>query len=251
LDMFAAAVFAGARSMVDWNDRNRFCPACGSPTYSLWAGWKLSCTTLLPWADNAGKKPCPSGLGLQNFSHPRTDPVVIMLAMNETRDKVLLGRNKRFPAKFYSALAGFVEPGESYEDAVRREMWEEAGVKVWNVRYHSGQPWPFPANLMLGFYATADPNQPIRTDLDNELEDAQWYTREEVLASLIATSSTTNDRIVSSWTDDGSKARSGTETVVKAEPLFRVPPTTAIAGMLIKHWAEGETEAGNPVKGYL
>jgi NAD+ diphosphatase len=92
-----------------------------------------------------------------------------MLVMNEARDKVILGRNKRFPPKFYSALAGFVEPGETYEDAVRREMWEEAGVKVWNVQYHSGQPWPFPANLMLGFYATADSSKPIRTDLDNEL----------------------------------------------------------------------------------
>ncbi|KAF8134332.1 NUDIX hydrolase domain-like protein [Boletus edulis] len=251
LDMFSAAVFASARSMVDWNDRNRFCPACGAPSYTLWAGWKLSCTTLLPWADNTGRKPCPSGLGLQNFCHPRTDPVVIMLTMNEAGDKVILGRNKRFPPKFYSALAGFVEPGESYEDAVRREMWEEAGVKVWNIRYHSGQPWPFPANLMLGFYATADPSQPIRTDLDNELEDAQWYTREEVLAALDATSNTAGDKIASAWTEDKANAHSGTDTVAKAEPLFKVPPTTAIAGVLIKHWAEGKIEAGNSVKGYL
>lgn len=96
---------------------------------------------------------------------------------------------KKFPSKVYSALAGFVEPGESYEDAVKREMWEEAGMRVWNIRYHSGQPWvsgdtslenhvlsppfftkPFPANLMLGFYATADSSAPIRLDLDNELE---------------------------------------------------------------------------------
>ncbi|KAG1798332.1 NUDIX hydrolase domain-like protein [Suillus subaureus] len=93
-----------------------------------------------------------------------------MLAIDESGEKVLLGRNKKFPGKFYSALAGFIEPGESFEDAVKREMWEEAGVKVWNVRYHSGQPWPYPANLMVGYYATADSSAPIRTDLDNELE---------------------------------------------------------------------------------
>ncbi|KAG9309321.1 NUDIX hydrolase domain-like protein [Chiua virens] len=253
LDVFAAAVFANARSMVDWNDRNKacFCPACGSPSYSQWAGWKLSCTALLPWADNTGKKPCPSGRGLQNFCHPRTDPVVIMLVMNETGDKIILGRNKRFPPKFYSALAGFVEPGESYEDAVRREMWEEAGVKVWNIQYHSGQPWPFPANLMLGFYATADESESIRTDLDNELEDARWYTREEVLTSLSWVSNTTNEKIVSAWTEDKTETQSGINTVVKAESPFKMPPPTAIAGVLIKHWAEGKIEAGNSVKGHL
>ncbi|KAG8214201.1 NUDIX hydrolase domain-like protein [Butyriboletus roseoflavus] len=251
LDMFGAAVFANARSMVDWNDRNRFCPACGSPSYSHWAGWKLSCSTLLPWADNTGKKPCPSARGLHNFCHPRTDPVVIMLVVNETRDKVILGRNKRFPPKFYSALAGFVEPGESYEDAVRREIWEEAGVKVWDIQYHSGQPWPFPANLMLGFYATADSSKPIRTDLDNELEDARWYTREEVLASLGAATSATSDKIASAWTEDKPKAPSGTDSVVKVESVFKMPPTTAIAGVLIKHWAESKMEAGNSMRGFL
>ncbi|KIJ60048.1 hypothetical protein HYDPIDRAFT_32624 [Hydnomerulius pinastri MD-312] len=254
LDLFTAAVFAQARSMVDWNERNKFCPACGSPSYSLWAGWKLSCSSLLPWADNTGKKPCPSGRGLNNFCHPRTDPVVIMVVMNEAGDKIILGRNKKFPPKFYSALAGFVEPGESYEDAVKREMWEEAGVKVWNIRYHSGQPWPFPANLMLGFYATADPSAPIRTDLDNELEDAGWYTREEVLAALAQTPGTGHNdkKIASVWTDDKAKPQSGPNGVVKEEePLFKMPPPTAIAGVLIKHWAEGKIEAGNAIKGNL
>ncbi|KAF9232666.1 NUDIX hydrolase domain-like protein [Melanogaster broomeanus] len=216
LDAFTAAVFAMARSMVDWNERNQFCPACGSHSYSIWAGWKLSCSSLLPWAKNTGKKPCPSGRGLHNFCHPRTDPVVIMLVMNEAGDKVILGRN------FYSALAGFVEPGESYEDAVKREMWEEAGVKVWNIRYHSGQPWPFPANLMLGFYATADPSKPIRTDLDNELEDSISVDRQQSQAQ-----------------------------VIKEEPLFKMPPPTAIAGVLIKHWVEGNIQAGNAIKGNL
>ncbi|KAG1753336.1 NUDIX hydrolase domain-like protein [Suillus lakei] len=208
LDVYTAAIFAEARSM--------FCPACGSPVYSLWAGWKLGCTSLLPWADNTDRKPCPTGRGLHNFAHPRTDPVVIMLAIDESGEKILLGRNKKFPSQFYSALAGFVEPGESLEDAVKREMWEEAGVKVWDIQYHSGQPWPYPANLMVGYYATADSSAPIRTDLDNELEDARWYTREEVLAVL--------------------RHSSGT----RDEPPFKMPAPTAIAGVLIQHWAEGK-----------
>ncbi|KAI6001668.1 NUDIX hydrolase domain-like protein [Pisolithus orientalis] len=215
-----AAVFAEARSMVDWNRRNKFCPACGSPTYSLWAGWKLSCTS------------CPSGRGTQNFCHPRTDPVVIMVVMDESGDKILLGRN------FYSALAGFVEPGESYEDAVKREMWEEAGVRVRNVRYHSGQPWPFPANLMLGFYATADSSAPIRTDLDNELEDARWYTREEVLAVLAHQAG-------------AHSATSSHDSAGEVEPLFKMPPPTAIAGVLIKQWAEGNSGFDYAMKGNL
>ncbi|KAI6131519.1 NUDIX hydrolase domain-like protein [Pisolithus croceorrhizus] len=238
LDVFTAAVFAEARSMADWNRRNKFCPACGSPTFSLWAGWKLSCTSLLPWAYNAGGRPCPSGRGTQNFCYPRTDPVVIMVVIDKSGDKILLGRNKRFPSKFYSALAGFVEPGESYEDAVKREMWEEAGVRVWNVRYHSGQPWPFPANLMLGFSATADSSAPIRTDLDNELEDARWYTREEVLAVLAHQAG-------------NQPATNSDESVKEAEPLFKMPPPTAIAGVLIKQWAEGNIKYDHGTKGSL
>ncbi|KAJ8588521.1 hypothetical protein M405DRAFT_740123, partial [Rhizopogon salebrosus TDB-379] len=259
LDGFTAAVFSEARSMVDWNQRNKFCPACGSAVYSLWAGWKLSCTSLLPWADNTNRKPCPSGRGLHNFAHPRTDPVVIMLAIDESGEKILLGRNKKFPGKFYSALAGFMEPGESFEDAVKREMWEEAGVKVWNVRYHSGQPWPYPANLMVGFYATADSSAPIRTDLDNELEDARWYTREEVLAVLRHRSGTNFSRRdyknMAAIQDAMTKPQEQSVLIDKDdEPPFRMPPSTAIAGVLIQHWAEGKT-LGNanllPTKGNL
>lgn len=249
LDVYTAAIFAEARSMVDWNQRNKFCPACGSPVYSLWAGWKLGCTSLLPWADNTDKKPCPSGRGLHNFAHPRTDPVVIMLAIDESGEKVLLGRNKKFPSRFYSALAGFVEPGESFEDAVKREMWEEAGVKVWDIRYHSGQPWPYPANLMVGYYATADSSAPIRTDLDNELEDARWYTREEILAVLRHASGTRFSRrdykkiaeIQDGPDNNPAPAKSQEQSVEvnsNDEPPFKIPAPTAIAGVLIQHWAE-------------
>ncbi|CAK5281693.1 unnamed protein product [Mycena citricolor] len=240
LDQTSLDLFNEARSMVDWNRRNKFCPGCGSPTYSQWGGWKISCSTLLPWADNTGKKPCPTARGLQNFAHPRTDPVVIMIAIDETGDKILLGRGKKYPGKFYSALAGFMEPGETFEDAVVREMWEEAGVKVTNPVYHSAQPWPFPANLMVGFYARADSSQPIRLDLDNELVDARWYTREEVVSILehpkgSYLSNTDNKKFQD--IADGTTTKDNEKPSVVDEPPFRVPPVTAIAGVLIRDWA--------------
>ncbi|CAA7258981.1 unnamed protein product [Cyclocybe aegerita] len=266
-DGFPAAVFASARSMVDWNQRNKFCPGCGSPTYSMWGGWKVACKTLLPWTDNGNKKPCPTTKGLHNFTHPRTDGVVIMIAIDETGEKVLLGRGRRFPGKFYSALAGFIEPGESFEDAVVREMWEEAGVHVWNIKYHSGQPWPYPANLMVGFYARADSTKPIRTDLDNELVDARWFTREEILAVINHVGGTrfrhadlkkiaedidgrSNTGETKAQTDPTSKALTPAESKGSApqqerrksvadEPPFRLPGTGAIAGVLVRDWAEG------------
>ncbi|THH29272.1 hypothetical protein EUX98_g4926 [Antrodiella citrinella] len=240
---FDAAVTAEGKSMVDWNARNKFCPSCTSPIYSVWAGWKLSCSSLLPWADNAGRKPCPTATGLNNFSHPRTDAVVIMAVLNEANDKVLLGRNRKWANSFYSALAGFIEPGESLEDAVKRELWEEAGLKVWGIRYHSTQPWPFPANLMVGFYAIADPSLPTRVDLDNELEDAKLFTREEILAVLDHPDGT-NMGPRETKPQDSPKA--GAEAL--AEPPFRLPPTTAIAGVLISDWARGKT---TQIKGNL
>ncbi|KAG5731752.1 putative NADH pyrophosphatase [Termitomyces sp. T112] len=251
LDSFSGAVFAEARSLVDWNQRNKFCAGCGSPTYSMWGGWKLSCSSLLPWADNIGRKPCPTTKGLHNFTHPRTDPVVIMIAIDETGDKVLLGRSKKYTGKFYSALAGFIEPGETFEDAVAREMWEEAGVHVWDIQYHSGQPWPYPANLMVGFYARADSSQKIRVDLDDELVDARWFSRSEILDVLrhpvggkfgsneyrkMAESTEERDtqhtpHLNPTYEDKATKDN---------EPPFRLPPVTAIAGVLIRDWLEGK-----------
>ncbi|KAI4527160.1 hypothetical protein K525DRAFT_187425, partial [Schizophyllum commune Loenen D] len=278
MDIFEGGVYAEARSMVDWNSRNKFCPGCGARTYSMWGGWKIACSTLLPWADNAGRKPCPTTRGLHNFTHPRTDPVVIMIAIDETGDKILLGRNKKFPGKFYSALAGFMEPGESFEDAVAREMWEEAGVKVWSVKYHSSQPWPYPANLMVGCYARADASQPLRVDLDNELEDARWYSRAEILAVLnhpfgAFLSNRDNRKLTElvegqqpkSLAKAAGPQQSGAsvlahsdpniepdshpkETETLEDPPFQVPPYTAIAGVLIRDWAEGKIsypKAGN------
>ncbi|TBU31595.1 NUDIX hydrolase domain-like protein [Dichomitus squalens] len=257
LDAFEAAIFAEARAIVDWNARNKFCPSCGSSVHSSWAGWKLTCSTLLPWAENAGKKPCATATGLNNFSHPRTDPVVIMAVVNQIGDKILLGRNRKWPKSFWSCLSGFNEPGESFEDAVKREMWEEAGVKVWDVRYHSSQPWPFPANLMCGFYATADSNEPLRTDLDNELDEARWFTREELLAVLGHTSGTIISRQEhkelaaaaensnpngkpEAATADARGAKSSVAPALSdSAPPFKIPPRTAIGGVILSEWAYG------------
>jgi len=238
LSTFDAPTFAEARSMLDWNIRNRFCAGCGSPVYSLWGGWKLSCSSLLPWADNQGKEPCITSKGLHNFLHPRTDAVVIMAVIDDKADRILLGHNKRFPTGFYSTLAGFVEPSESFEDAVAREIYEESGVRVHSVRYHSTQPWPYPANLMVGFYCYADAQQPVRVDLDTELEDARWFTREEVLQVLAHPEGTTMSRREAKNFDEELK-RPGTPDAEK--PPFRVPNAAqAIAGLLITDWAHGK-----------
>jgi len=243
--MFEAAVFAEARSMLDWNTRNKFCPACGSPTYSLWGGWKRSCVSLLPWARNESREPCPSGIGLQNFAYPRTDPVIITAVLDETGDKILLGRNRKFPSGFFSNLAGFCEPAESFEDAVKREIWEESGIRVYNVRYHSSQPWPYPANLMIGCYASADSSQTIRTDLDKELSEARWFTRDEVAAGLGHPQGTVITRSEYKQLESASMAPVDPEA-----PPFRVPPRTAIAGVLISDWVSGK-HGGGILKGNL
>jgi len=152
------AIYGGARSLVDWHARHRFCARCGSPTKLVKGGWQRHC-------DNCGA---------DHF--PRTDPVTIMLVEHE--DKLLLGRQPRFPPKMYSALAGFVEPGETIEEAVAREIHEEAGVRVRDVKYIASQPWPFPSQLMIGCTSVADdPTLNIDT---TELEDARWFTRAEL-----------------------------------------------------------------------
>jgi len=185
--------------------------------------------------------------------HPRTDAVVITAVLDETGDRVLLGRNKRFPTGFYSTLAGFLEPSESIEEAVAREIWEESGVRVKNIRYHSCQPWPFPANLMIGCFATADSSQEIRTDLDNELEHARWFTREEVLQVLNHTSGTRLKKKEFKGFDNDMKGNKGdesdSETETASKPSFRVPGMTAIAGVLISQWANGEVHGLGVVSG--
>ncbi len=153
-------VLAYAKGLMHWHSRHRFCGACGAPTDRREAGHLLVC----------GDRSC----GAQHF--PRTDPAVIMLVIHG--DRVVLGRKAEWAEGMYSALAGFVEPGESLEEAVAREVMEEVGLPIANLRYHSSQPWPFPASLMLGFYADALGDS-VQTNPD-ELEDARWFTRAEL-----------------------------------------------------------------------
>lgn len=156
------ALYGGARSVADWHARHRFCAACGGATRIAKGGWQRDCT----------------GCGAQHF--PRTDPVTIMLV--EHAGKLMLGRGLGWPEGRFSALAGFVEPGESIEEAVAREVFEEAGVRVRDVTYVASQPWPFPSQLMIGCNAHADSNE-LTID-ETEMAEINWYTREDVVAAL-------------------------------------------------------------------
>ncbi len=179
-----AGLFAYAQQLVHWRRTHRFCGTCGEPTEARDAGHQ---------------RVCPNG----HTIHPRTDPVVIMLVIDGA-DRVLMGRQPTWPAGRYSALAGFVDPGESLEDAVAREVKEESGIEVADVRYLTSQPWPFPANLMLGFFASYAGGDAVADE--DELEDVRWFTRAEVLAA-------------------------GRE-----EGDFKLPPEMAIARRLIDTW---------------
>ena len=182
-----AALYGGARSLVDWHARHRFCAVCGSPTDLFRGGWGRRC-------------------GSCNAEHfPRVDPVVIMLA--EFEGRVLVGRQGGFPPGFFSALAGFVEPGESLEEAVARELFEEAGIHVSDVSYVASQPWPFPSSLMIGCRAVA--KDPALTLDTTEIEAAMWVDRAEVRAALGG--------------DMGAP--------------FMAPPSLAIARYLLEDWA--------------
>ncbi|MEQ9143124.1 MAG: NAD(+) diphosphatase [Parvibaculaceae bacterium] len=182
------AILAQAKAMIDWHVRHGYCAVCGEPTHMLEAGYKRACAS------------CKA----EHF--PRTDPVVIMLAT--LGDKAFLGRQKIFPKGMYSAAAGFIEPGESIEEAVARELDEEAGLEINSVRYHSTQPWPFPSSLMIGCIAEATSEE---FHIDGvELSDGRWFTRDELAAALAG----------------------------KADGFF-VPPPFAIAHHLVKAFVDG------------
>ncbi len=196
------ALYGGAKSLVDWHARHRFCANCGVPTRLSKGGWQRDCDA------EAG------GCGAQHF--PRTDPVTIMLVEHE--DKLLLGRQPRFPPKMYSALAGFVEPGETVEEAVEREVWEEVGIKARDVRYLSSQPWPFPSQLMIGCTSIAETTE-ITIDR-TELDDARWFTRDEL--------------------EDARQAGpNGNETLIFPQPF-------AIAYHLIAWWLDNPPTGAGP-----
>ena len=182
-----AAIIAQAKAMIDWHQRHGFCPRCGAPTKMMDAGYRRLC-------------------GKCNSEHfPRVDPVVIMLATHG--DACLVGRGKQFPPGMFSALAGFVEPGETIEEAVRRELMEEASVKVGEVTYYATQPWPFPSSLMIGCFAKAE-NRDVKAD-ETELAEVRWLER-RIVRELI----------------EGKQVDS-----------VRVPPPIAIAYHLIRTWA--------------
>lgn len=235
-DLFlrSAAAYGQARALLDWNARNPFCAQCGQPTLSVNAGTKRVC----PPTDLAGvaagqpavdRKPCAARKGVSNLSFPRTDPTVIMACVSADGSRVLLGRNKRFPKDWYSTLAGFLEPGESVEEAVRREVWEESGVTVGRVVIHSSQPWPFPANLMIGAVAIAQPGEGEKIFLghDPELEDARWFSMDEVRNALLHNTAGLDDAVKAGY----------------KEGDLRLPPRTAIANQLLAAVAEGFADA--------
>ncbi|HEX3700198.1 MAG TPA: NAD(+) diphosphatase [Phenylobacterium sp.] len=152
-----AAIVATAKAMFEWRRRHRHCAVCGQPTEAVDGGWK---------------RRCPS---CQAEHFPRTDPVVIMLPYHGGR--CMLGRQEAWPKGMFSALAGFLEPGESIEEACARELSEEAGLRTRKVRYHSTQPWPYPSSLMIGLIAEVEDDE--GTPDQTELSEVRWFTREE------------------------------------------------------------------------
>ena len=182
LSQAEGGMVAHAVGLLNWHRRHRFCANCGAPSEAREAGHVRECPAC----------------GTQH--HPRTDPVVIMLVTDG--DRALLGRQAQWPAGRYSALAGFVEPGESLEEAVAREVREEAGVRVDDVRYRSSQPWPFPTSLMLGFSARWAGGEPAVRDA--ELEDVGWFTREAIVDGdvLLPPPTAIARRLIDEWLGD-------------------------------------------------
>ena len=189
LDPIQAPIFAAALSLANWHRRHGFCSVCGAQTSPNRGGWSRECGAC------------------GNEHYPRVDPVVIMLAEHD--GKLLLGRSHHYPPGRYSALAGFVEPGETMEAAVAREIREEAGIEVARVRYLASQPWPFPSSLMIGAHSIALGDSLV---IDrNELDDARWFSRGEVVSALAG----------------------------GADAPFQAPPRSAIARTLLEAWVDG------------
>jgi NAD+ diphosphatase len=198
-----AGLFAYARGLSFWQSRTNFCANCASPLQLESAGHRAKCTN--------------PQCGIEHF--PRTDPAIIVIV--EHGDKCLLGRQPSWPERRYSTLAGFVEPGETLEDAVRREVFEESGVRVGECDYHSSQPWPFPASIMLGF--TAEAIDPTIT-LGTELAEARWFSADELVDGVKSGAVGLSSPISVSYhlIEDWLRRVSGVElsTIAKEDPIF-------------------------------
>jgi NAD+ diphosphatase len=192
-----AGVLAYARAMLYWRSRHRYCGACGAPTLVASAGHVMKCTN--------------DACGIDHF--PRLDPAIIVLVTDGER--ALLGRQASWPAGRYSTIAGFVEPGESLEDAVAREVLEETGVTVLESTYHSSQPWPFPSSLMIGYTARAAAESVPHAD--EELEDVRWFSRQDIASGTpgLPPPQSVSFRLIEHWYDSGSDL-----------PLARTPGIT-------------------------
>ncbi|MGH8030958.1 MAG: NAD(+) diphosphatase, partial [Luteimonas sp.] len=197
---FASTAFAQARAMLHWQARHRHCGVCGGAVAFLRAGWLGRCTQC----------------GAEHY--PRTDPAVIVAVSDG--DRLLLGRQASWPPHRYSTLAGFVEPGETLEQTVMREVFEESGVRVHACRYLASQPWPFPSSLMLGFIADAAPDDPV---IGDELEDARWFST-DAIGAAIARESTPADGAASQG--DGGHG----------SDLLLLSPKLSISRWLIERW---------------
>ena len=199
-DDLVADLLVSAVALEQWHQRHGHCPQCGTPTVEAQAGWTRRCP-----ADDS-----------EHF--PRTDPAVIML-VHDGADRALLGRGPQWGEGRFSTLAGFVEPGESLEAAVAREVFEEVGVRITDIAYLASQPWPFPASLMLGFVARLD-GDPAITLEEGEMAEANWFTREEIAEAA-------------DWTDEQLEADPGRQ-------LRAIPPHFSISRYLIDRWLANE-----------
>jgi NAD+ diphosphatase len=204
-DDLDAGLVVCAVALEQWHQRHPHCPRCGAQTVETQAGWTRQCISD----------------GSEHF--PRTDPAVIML-IHDGADRALLGRGKQWGEGRFSTLAGFVEPGESLEAAVAREVQEEVGVAVQDIRYLASQPWPFPASLMLGFMARLDGDPDISLD-PVEMAEAGWFTRAEVQSAR-------------DWTDGN--AQSSSEGPIEGTRLRAIPPRLSISRYLIDAWLAGD-----------
>ncbi|KAE8691358.1 Nudix hydrolase 19 [Hibiscus syriacus] len=241
------AIAGHARPLLEWHKHSRFCGHCGDKTVPKEAGRMKQCSNEL----------CKKSI------YPRLDPVVIMLIIDRENDRALLGRQPLFPPRMWSCLAGFIEPGESLEEAVRREAYEETGIDVGEVVYHTSQPWPvgpssLPCQLMVGFFAYAK-SLDINVDKE-ELEDAQWHSRKDVRKALTFSEYKKAQRTAAAKVDQmckGVKKRQQESSAAdkrakngEPAPMF-VPGPFAIAHHLISAWVNKDPQTGVEVQSKL